>query len=297
MSPRSREGWAHYRRVERLWRTEMARSAQRAWDWSAVDHRLRLARECADRDLDSVLMGACLELQGNRWEMEKYLGEALAAWGGALAAYQRDEVPEHALSNCDRVKQLIRNWFDIPRVFVSYARKDVRRVQTIVRHLQQIGADVLWDQDLFVPGVDLSALVGWSMGDLTADAESEIEHAVTTTLRVAGIYLVAWSRTYAMRPWTTYELTCAFDYLNRLRATGCVGPRVVIARLDTHPLPETDEVGLWVDLSRGLRPRARDELARAVRSTELLRPRSLGTPPRGARRRRPASPAGRSGSG
>src|SRR5678815_4774874 len=132
MSPRSREGWTHYRKVEALWAREIRRTGARGWDWTAVDYRLRQAQDCAARDADSVLMGACFELQGKRWEIEGYMGEALAAWGGALSAYQRGGVPEHVLSNCDRVKQLVRNWFDIPRVFVSYARRDSARVRRVI---------------------------------------------------------------------------------------------------------------------------------------------------------------------
>lgn len=208
-------------------------------------------------------MGACLELQGNRWEVEGYLGEALAAWGGALSAYQRGAIPDHVVRNCDRVKQLIRNWFDNPRVFVSYARRDAARVKRVIAHLADVGAEVLWDQGAFPAGLDLSRLVEWAMGDLAQDDQAGVEQGVSLALRVAGVYLVMWSRTYATRPWTTFELTWAITYLERIRTQGMIGPRVVIVRLDEHPVPDEVATSLWIDLSRGcvrtrrLRSRAR----------------------------------------
>lgn len=282
----------HYRAAERLWKKEEGRPPDQRCDWTAVDYRLRAARERAVQDDDSVLLGACLELQGNRWEIDRYQGEALAAWGGALTAYEHDEVAEHRIRNCDRVKQLIRNWFDIPRVFVSYARRDVDTVRAVIAHLEDIGAEVLWDQKLFIPGVDLSQLVAWTMGDL-ANVDA-VQDAVTFTLRVAGIYLVMWSRTYAKRTWTTFELKCALAYLDELRAAGRIGPRILIVRLDDHPLPRTEKMGLWIDLSGGLDARTRSELTRAVRETPLLRPRTGPALERGKRSRRTS--ASRAGS-
>ncbi len=270
-------GWTHYRAAVRMYAAELRRSAPR---WTAFDYRMRLARDAAARTSDSLLVGATLELQASRWEVAGYQGEVLAALGGALWAYQHLRDPAEAATHTDRIKQRLANWFELPRAFVSYARSDVRRVRTLVTHLERAhpGAQLVWDDRDFIPGGDLSASIALVMDYVRAPSRVEVASVVQAAFRVAGVYLVMWSRAYASRPWTRWELELATDHLAALRRRGFVGPRLVFVRLDAHPIPVAYRDALWIDAGAGLRRAAtRAALSRAITQSDLFGPRRAGT--------------------
>lgn len=263
------EGWAHYRAAEACYQAELARPRGEPWDWTVFDVRLRGARGCAIRDGDSHLVGACFELQGDRWEIAQYDGEALAAWGAALEAYQRIVLPTVRARHVDDVKQKIVNGHRYPRVFVSYARADKVKVGRVIAALEADGARVLCDTKVFIAGLDLSRLVAWLMAHVAT--ERQVADGVEDALRATGIYLVCWSKRYATRPWTLYELECAFRYLERDGWSR--GPRVVFVRLDRHPVPRVYRDQLWVDAGGRIGAATREALRRAVFESAALSPR------------------------
>jgi TIR domain-containing protein len=237
---RSRAGWRHY--------SGSVRAAERG-NWTAVDFQLRQAADHARRDGDGLLLAMTFEAQGNRWEMAGYRGEALAQWQAALRLY--DGRSQQA---ADHVRQLIRNWHEYPRVFVSYARKDARRAEELIAAMEGWGVEVFWDRH-FIPGEDLSELIDWVM-------------------QYTGLYLVCWSRHYARRPFTRHELRAALAYLDEARQRGAAGQRVVCVRLDPQPRPpelKTEE--LWIDARRGTTPATLQSLRNALFGDLALKPR------------------------
>lgn len=291
MSPRSDPGWQQYRAAEHAFAAECRRPRTRH-DWTAFDSRLSSARSWALRDDDSHLLGAAFELQAARWELARLQGEVLAALGGALLAYERIIDLGQRLFHVDRVKQLIANWYQIPSVFVSYARRDRRRVAAIIRHLEgAAGAQVIVDATAFIPGLDLARNVAWAMAQVESPARRAIATLVHGALRVAGVYLVMWSRTYAARPWTTWELEAATEQQAAARRINQVGPRLIFVRLDAHPLPAPHGHALWIDVSGGLTSATRARLVRAVTSSELLSAAPTGSLIDGPRPRARTAPA------
>lgn len=81
---------------------------------------------------------------------------------------------------------------------------------------------------------------------------------------VCGIYLIAWSATFASRPYTMMELRSIVDLLDAWRETGASGgPRLVFVRLDRHPIPMVIGELLWIDAASRQKASAIDRIVDA----------------------------------
>jgi hypothetical protein len=218
------------------------------------------AREVSLRDLHylaSVLAaeGPSLGVPGPALAQVNLVLAALAEAGrrrGDQLVHLR--LAEHLAAGAPEVLAVVRSelaqWHLTPRVFVSYARLDMARAVPIVADLKRRGADVHWDNQFTAGDISANILqhMAWvAFPTEAAPSEWAVADMVRDALTTCGVFLVLWSRHYASRPWTQFELRTAFEHCDLRAAQAGPAVRVVFVRLDEEEVPEVYAGELWVE--------------------------------------------------
>jgi len=103
--------------------------------WPAAERRLLRDLSGAERREDIASCAECRANLGHVAEAQQRIGDAVRHWSVALALLDKIGHPQDA--EVERVARLIRRWHELPRVWISYAHADGKRVAQLVKVLKQ----------------------------------------------------------------------------------------------------------------------------------------------------------------
>jgi TIR domain-containing protein len=152
-------------------------------DWQAEERRLLQTLARAQQRASQTLIAQCYSNLGNLAEKQGRIGDAFRHWSRALAVLRLMRFVGTA--EYERLLRLLRLWHETPRIWVSYAHRDAKRVRRVLGLLEKHRISV--------------------MSDLKFAAGHSIQRQVLDAISICPKGIVFWSKNAKDREWIQYE--------------------------------------------------------------------------------------------